>query len=655
MNKDLAILAEHESTSTWDLLPADLMAYLIARTNLPTLFSMRLVSKGSCDAVQHCLKNIISATSLLRSLHFYQRHESEVGCRIDLSEGYRNARSQILKFQKLAKLLNLGDRWQNFNTVEGGVLALMTVPLAQLNADKVRCLAYGGERVIQAECVKAEITRLGEGRVNEIVKRLEGFEKKLQQDYVVHNYEYLKVRALMILRVTDDSEIQDFLIKVDYVPRKDIASLLLGLWYYAKKTNKSRAIEVLEWLIETDRDDCEKTLEKMILENDTSMIMQRSTAILFKLRAMLAQAGYWEEPVSLMEISSKFWECLYNDNHGYETDYTLSTCVLLFGWERGFDLYLTVRSHANTLLSISKMVSGKLRTSYPFSTGPSFTNYSGLKASGNELYSNLFGSNFGEEWGSSNSHFYGNWMDKAILSGHRFSNSSFKKMKITGMISKAACFDRCQFEDLALEDVQFDGTLFGASRFRDCDLLSSVSFAECRFDFESIEKVPVIFDRCKLDARSLIRARGLDKLRLINCNISNIDQLPTGITSYVTDNTDTNTLAGLYELFMSCEKSSDYSMVDRLQVDLLEMLSGIPKGSRVIPSEQDSQIREVAGYQIYPSDRFLSMISMGWIDRGRFWLGVYERLRFRVDNNSEPVSLSIQKTVPGNDWQGFFF
>lgn len=356
--------SERQSTApgrivTWDLIPRDLKVYILERTNPSTLFSMWGLSRGSRDAVAHCLYNI-SASTLLRLLPIsadVRLEEGELlGSSVIENKGYRNARLEVSRFQQLARILNLGSRWKQFKTLEEGVLALMTVPLNQLNAEDVKCMTMDGIPKLPSEFVLAERMKLekrfGIERVETIIKKInrghdntEGKQAPLiEEDY----YNKFTVLAMMVLRISDNTALQDFFADVAInLCKDDILDSLQDLLSHAQDMKNERLLEIFEWLTDSKGDAVRRYLDYIDSLNPAgnyaSEKMVSIDIISSNCYSLLAQPGCLDRPIPLIKMSS---ECFTALNAKCSNDVLWCLALIYNSWQLALDLHSTMRAQA---------------------------------------------------------------------------------------------------------------------------------------------------------------------------------------------------------------------------------------------------------------------------------------------------------------------
>ena len=109
------------------------------------------------------------------------------------------------------------------------------------------------------------------------------------------------------------------------------------------------------------------------------------------------------------------------------------------------------------------------------------------------------------------------------------------------------------------------------------------------------ERHPVIFERCQFEGDSLTLIGGYADVRFINCHFVEGIKLSDRITRYVTENKDTDSIEGGYQLFKILVASSDYSMIQYLQEKLIRLLT--KRQLKEVDPEQDRMYREIFCYQ----------------------------------------------------------
>lgn len=370
------ILTAPDTIVTWDLVSRDLKVYILEWTNPSTMLSMWGANRGSRNAVAHSL-NKISASTLLRLIPIWDNRikEGELlgGSEIE-NKGYRDARFEVSRFQQLARILNLGSRWKQFKTLEEGVLALMTVPLNQLNPEDVKCLTLGGVRNLPSEFILAERMRLekrfGKERVEMIIKKIKKGHDSTEEDY----YNKSTVLAMMVLRTSDNTTLQDFFADVVLNLCQDaILDPLQDFLSYARDKKNERLLEIFEWLTNSKGDAVRRYIDYINSLNPFGNYASEKNIgidkISCKCYSLLTQPGCLDQPIPLIKMSA---ECYTALSAKYSNDVLWCLALLYNSWHKALDLHSTMIAHAQ-YQAIENTSPADFHDGEQFITGPSFS------------------------------------------------------------------------------------------------------------------------------------------------------------------------------------------------------------------------------------------------------------------------------------------
>lgn len=622
----------------WQLLPADMRRYILSFMNISTLFAVSKVSRSQSAVIKDFLEHIPTPKLLsLLPLWDGERTEAEqrLPCRPLECVGYRAARLEMLHFQMLVRNLKLSQRWWNFNTMEDGILTMITVPREELDDDQLRRLVFGDSKEggvkkttseIPSAHLEAEIKRLGVERVAEIVKILaENIQHHREQKVEVmsiitfYSEEYLKVLAVMILRATKDPELQKFLIQLHGSDWSKLGEPLLAMYQCAKLNDNQRVIDVIGWLIEKDGAQIEESLKNMIEKNPDP----HQTYILHRLIYLEALPGCIDEPLPLPKEPINYREVIPMARGSWNSiseNYTLWSCALLLGsFEKAANLLKSLLWRY--LLTIDRRFARGQLMSYPDNPlVESFGNYSVTTLNPRSIRK---GSHFCDDFYQATfekvtppnyepTHFealqFDNcMMNQVILSNQEFQKCGFTNMKIDYLVSENAIFRECDFFNIGLENSRFDNARLVSTTFRQCDFSSRVSFKMC--EFMKLNERPVIFEGCKLTAKSLVAIKNINNAIFINCEFFHGEKLPAGIICYETKNKDINSIEGAYELFKLLEpKKENYRILELQQALMgkLRILKGNENGD--ISAEQDGLCRKIFGHEFSLGKKILNKL-----------------------------------------------
>ncbi len=614
----------NDGNEYWKLLPLDIQKYIMTLTDRSSLFAVSRVSKTMNTMVKRYLTGM-PAPQLLRLLPLWDGINSG-------DEAYRAARREMLGFNLLLQSIEMDKGFQKFNTMEEGILALITVPREQLNSDDVLKLVFGPggndaniESEGQSEIAKfisshlqTEIKKLGEDRVKELVSQLKTRNSRSpdpeESQLNVRDDQYLKVMAVMILRASKDEVIHKHLVELHCTPWSKLVEPLSRLYQYANENNNQRILEIIAWLIEVKIEDIQPALNKMMGTPQKA----HKTFILHKLDYLLAQPGCLDLPIPLEKDSSEIRQALlgrYSSSHNdISYNYTLWSCALLFGsFKKADHLWQTI--FMQVCLSNDKKYSGQRHyVSIRNGDSPSFSNFRlshvnpYLLQHRHEFYCDDFSeATFGAIAGGPFSIykellFESCLMNKAVLSDLNFQYCSFVKMKIDGLLCQRAKLDHCHFNDCTLTNSLFDKTAMMACTFSNCDFGVNVSFKDCLF--EKYQGNPIIFTSCQLDASLL--PKNIKNVIFINCEFQNKEKLPKGIKCFTTNHKDMNSIEGLYETFKILVQANADEQIKALQKSLMEILSNAhAQNKKEINPLQDRMCREIFGHNF----TFLQSIS----------------------------------------------
>lgn len=424
-----------QAVSPWDTLPKDVKRYILKFLDLATLQSLQQTRKLEGELVSQAINNFlrtVPAPTLLRELPVYVVDpRNELG----VDEGLP-ARSEVLKFQNLARRFNHQTRWQRFATMEAGVLALMTVPLNQLQPNAVRCLTFNENNYFESEFVEAEMEHLSRSRVEEFVDKI--MAHRHITDEV--SARYLRAFVVMTLRATDDFFVQDCIVDIYCVTDDNFRDPLLNLFQYADKHNHRRILDILAWLTNKNIEELGETLRNPDYRGEQVAMM--------KLLYLLAEPSCFVEGAPFKDHYYCMHSVVYNPQIGI--NYTLWSLACLYqSWGKALSMYNTLVSHALILLgmwNVDAEIMNELEKYFRHSSYPAFVNLSEiflrpslelwrLYSGGSSLiYGNLKGVKF-VEWTAESPHSMWNLSINRCM----MNNVEFVNQHVLGGFQKNEC------------------------------------------------------------------------------------------------------------------------------------------------------------------------------------------------------------------------